>query len=243
MFAIFTKEINSFFSTAIGYVVISIFLLMTGLFLWVFPGSFNIFDKGFANLIPFFEIAPWIFTFLIPAICMRSFSEERKQGTLELILTKPITLNQLIFGKFFGALVLGIFALIPTILYIFTISNLAADDSTIELGAILSSYFGLILLMACFTSIGIFASSITDNQLIAFISAAFLCLLMFYALEGISDVQLFGSEIYALEYLSLSFHYNSMTRGVLDTRDIIYFLTVSVLFLGLAKLQLQNFLK
>jgi len=235
MQAILQKEISAFFSSAIGYLVIGIFLVVNGLFLWVFNGDFNILNYGFADLSSFFLIAPWIFIFLIPAITMRSFAEEKKQGTLELLLTKPITTWQLVLGKYFGSLILVILALLPTLLYVVTIDELGKPEGNFDLGATIGSYLGLLFLSAVYTAIGIFSSSITKNQIVAFILAVLLCFLSYFAFEGISNFQLFGSEIYALEYLGISFHYKSISRGIIDTRDVIYFLSLAGIFLSLTK--------
>ncbi|MGM0635954.1 MAG: gliding motility-associated ABC transporter permease subunit GldF [Bacteroidota bacterium] len=240
MFAIFKKEINSFFNSIIGYLVVSVFLLISGLFLWSFTGSFNIFDIGYANLTPFFELAAWILIFLVPAIAMKSFSEEKKQGTLELIYTKPITGIQLILGKFFGNLALVVIAILPSLIYIVCINYLVVETNSIDYAAIGGSYIGLILLSACYTAISLFSSSISSNQIVSFVLGVLFCFLAYFALEGISNIQLLGSNIYALEYLSLNFHYKSMSRGVLDTRNIIFFISIVLLFLGLTKFQLEK---
>lgn len=240
MRAIFLKEINSFFSGLTGYLVIGVFLIVNGLFLWVFQGEFNILDYGFASLAPFFKIAPWIFIFLIPAITMRSFSEEKKQGTLELLLTKPLTNWQLVLGKYFGNLTLVLLALIPTLLYVLTIYKLGKNSGEFDSGEMFGSYLGLFFLSAVFTAIGLLSSTFSKNQIVAFISAILLCFLTFFAFTGVSDLQLFGSDIYALEYLGISFHYDSISRGVLDTRDLIYFLSIIVLTLTLTKINLQK---
>ncbi len=238
MFAIFRKEINTFFSSILGYLVIAVFLLANGLFLWVFQGNFNIFDFGFANLSPFFTLAPWIFIFLIPGICMRSFSEEKKQGTLELLFTKPITKWQLLLGKYFGNLMLVILALVPTFLYVLTIDQLGSPTGNFDLGATFGSYLGLLFLGACYTAIGLFSSTLSQNQLVAFMVAVFLCFLVYFGLEGISEIGIFGSNTYGLEYLGIAFHYESISRGVIDTRDILYFLSVIFLFLYFTKFSL-----
>ena len=211
MLAILKKEINSFFASPIGYLVIAIFLLLNGLFLWVFKGEFNILDNGFADLSPFFLLAPWILIFLIPAVTMRSFSDEKKQGTLELLLTKPISTLQLVLGKYFGAFVLIIIALLPTILYVYTVYQLGNPTGNIDFGSTLGSYFGLLFLVAAYTAIGVFASTLSDNQIVAFI------------------VQ-----------WGMNAHYKSMSRGVLDTRDIIYFLSVTILFIALTKFNIKK---
>lgn len=240
MRAIFLKEINSFFSSIIGYLAIGVFLLVNGLFLWVFQGEYNILDYGFANLSPFFQIAPWIFIFLIPAITMRSLSEEMKQGTFEILLTKPLTKWKLILGKYLGNLFVALLALIPTLLYVLTIIQLNADQNSFDWGEIIGSYIGLILLASVFTAIGIFSSALSKSQIVAFISALLLCFLSFFAFSSLSSLNLFGSEIYALEYLGIQFHYESISRGVLDTRDLVYFFSFIVLFLNLTKVTLNK---
>lgn len=240
MKAIFFKEINSFFSSTIGYLVVGIFLIICGLFLWVFTGEFNILDNGFANLSPFFLLAPWVFLFLIPAITMRSIAEEKKQGTLETLLTQPITKWQLVLGKYFGAFALSILAIIPTLLYVYAISELGSTPSNYDLGVILGSYVGLLLLSATYTSIGIFASSLTENQIVSFILAVLLCFLLYFAFDGISNLAIFNLETYGIEYLGLSYHYKSISRGVIDTRDLIYFISIIFLFLSLTKFNLEK---
>lgn len=229
MLAILKKEINSFFASPIGYLVIAIFLLFNGLFLWLFKGDFNILDNGFADLSSFFLLSPWILIFLIPAVTMRSFSDEKKQGTLELLLTKPISTLQLVLGKYFGAFLLIIIALIPTLLYVYTVYQLGSPEGNLDLGSTLGSYFGLLFLVAAYTSIGVFASTLSDNQIVAFIFSVFLCFFFYIGFEGIAD---FASS-YFIDYLGMSAHFKSMSRGVLDTRDIIYFISVTVLFVFL----------
>lgn len=240
MRAILRKEISSFFSNIIGYLVIGVFLVVNGLFLWVFEGDFNILDYGFSSLSPFFNIAPWVFIFLIPAITMRSFSEEKKQGTLELLLTKPLPKWKLVLGKYLGNFFVVILTLIPTLLYVITIYKLGDSAGNFDLGELLGSYIGLFLLSAVFTAIGIFSSTFSKNQIVAFISAVLLCFLSFFAFQGISNLDLFGSDVYALEYLGISFHYESISRGVLDTRDLVYFLSFIVLLLALTQFNLNT---
>ncbi|PKG42929.1 gliding motility-associated ABC transporter permease subunit GldF [Psychroflexus sp. MES1-P1E] len=243
MLAIFLKEFNSFFSSAIGFVVAGLFLLATGVLVWVLPGSFNIFDQGYSNLTPFFEVLPWIFCVLIPAICMRSFSEEKKQGTLELLLTKPISINQLIVGKFLGSFSLSVIALLPTLFYIISISELSAEGVRVDYGVIFSSYVGVLLLMSCFTSIGTFASCLTDNSLIAFVIGTSLSVLLYFGSVGVSSIPLWDSQLYTLDYFSLSHHFRSISRGILDSRNLIYFISISLFFLVLTHLQLKSNLK
>lgn len=231
MLAILKKEINTFFSSPIGYLVIAIFLLLNGLFLWVFKGDFNILDYGFADLSSFFLIAPWILLFLIPAVTMRSFSDEKKQGTLELLLTKPISKLQIVLGKYFGALVLIIIAILPTLLYVYTVYQLGNPLGNLDVGSTLGSYFGLLFLITSYTAIGIFASTLSDNQIVAFLIAISICFLFYIGFEGIAE---FVSSNF-LEQLGMSYHFKSMSRGVLDSRDIIYFLSITIFFIALTK--------
>ena len=239
MFTILKKEINSFFASPIGYLVIAVFLLLNGLFLWLFKGDFNILDNGFADLSSFFLLSPWILIFLIPAVTMRSFSDEKKQGTLELLLTKPISTLQIVLGKYFGAFILIIIALVPTLLYVFTISKLGAAEANLDIGSTLGSYVGLLFLVAAYTSIGIFASTLSDNQIVAFIIAVFICFFFYFGFEGLSNYKIFGDAVY-LEKLGMSSHFQSMGRGVLDTRDMLYFMSITVFFIVLTKLNIQK---
>src|SRR5690606_30375250 len=180
MLAILKKEINTFFASPIGYLVIAVFLVLNGLFLWLFKGEFNILDSGFADLTAFFLLAPWILIFLIPAVTMRSFSDEKKQGTLELLLTKPISSLQIVLGKYFGAFILVVIALVPTLLYVYTISSLESQEGSLDVGSLMGSYIGLLFLVASYTAIGVFASSLSDNQIVAFIIAVFICFFFYF---------------------------------------------------------------
>jgi ABC-2 type transport system permease protein len=239
MLAILKKEINTFFASPIGYLVIGVFLLLNGLFLWVFKGEFNIIDNGLANLSSFFLLAPWILIFLVPAVTMRSFSDEKKQGTLELLVTKPISHFQIVLGKYFGAFILILMALIPTLLYVYTISVLGNPEGNLDLGSIMGSYFGLLFLIAAYTAIGVFASTLSDNQIVAFIIAVFICFFFYFGFEGLSNYNVFDNIIY-MENLGMASHYNSMSRGVIDTRDLIYFISIALAFLIFTKLRIQK---
>ena len=236
MLAILKKEINTFFASPIGYLVIAIFLLLNGLFLWLFKGEYNILDFGFADASSFFLLAPWILIFLIPAVTMRSFSDEKKQGTLELLLTKPISHTNIVLGKYFGAFVLILIALIPTLLYVYTIYQLGNPVGNLDVGSTLGSYFGLLFLIASYTAIGVYASTLSENQIVAFITSVFICFVFYIGFEGIAD---FTSSNF-IEQLGMSTHFKSMSRGVLDTRDIIYFLSITVFFLMLTKLNINK---
>lgn len=236
MRAIIKKEMNAFFSAPEGYLIIAVFLLLNGLFLWVFRTNYNIFDAGFAELTAFFELVPWIFMFLIPAITMKSFTAERKSGTLELLLTKPLGLRQLILGKFFGALLLVFMALLLTLLYGVTLVKLSMDNAIIDFGSIAASYFGLLFLAGAYSAMGIFSSAITRHQTTAFIVAVGSCFLWYYGFEGIAELSAFGAFNEFLLNLGMKVHFNSMTRGVLDTRDVVYFLAVTLFFLFLTNI-------
>ncbi|WP_026705495.1 gliding motility-associated ABC transporter permease subunit GldF [Flavobacterium soli] len=238
MKAILFREIKSFFGSPIGYLVIAIFLLLNGLFLWVFEGDFNILDSGFADLSPFFTLAPWILIFLIPAVTMRSFSDEKKQGTLELLLTKPVTIWQIVNGKFFGALLLIIIAIIPTLIYVWVIYGLGLPEGNLDLGSTLGSYFGLLFLISAYSAIGIFTSTLSDNQIVAFILSVFLCFFFYFGFEGLAGY-LTGFE-QTVSTLGMDSHFKSMSRGVLDTRDILYFVSVTVLFLSFTVFKLKS---
>ncbi|WMI70335.1 gliding motility-associated ABC transporter substrate-binding protein GldG [Mangrovimonas sp. YM274] len=239
MLAILKKEINSFFASPIGYLVIALFLLLNGLFLWVFKGDFNILDNGFADLTTFFTLAPWILIFLVPAITMRSFCDEKKQGTLELLLTKPVSQIQIVLGKYLGSLLLIVMALLPTLLYAYSIYKLGNPEGNLDVGSTLGSYFGLLFLAAAYTAIGIFSSTLTDNQIVAFISAVFLCFIFYFGFEGLSSLNLFGDTVY-LEKLGMENHFKSMSRGVLDTRDLLYFLSIIAIFVLLTAKRIQT---
>ncbi len=233
LLAILKKEINSFFASSIGYLVIGIFLLMTGLFLWVFEGEFNVFDYGYADLTPFFQLCPWIFLFLIPAVTMRSLSDERSTGTLELLLTKPLGETALVLGKFFGAFVLILIALIPTLIYVYAIDRLGNPVGNYDVGVVLGSYFGVLFLAMVYTAIGVFASSLTQNQVVAFITAVVICFILYYGLDALTGVEI-------LEQWSLRTHFDSISRGVLDTRDLLYFISLTALFLLFTVIKLKS---
>ena len=228
MFALLKKELIHFFSSAIGYVFISFFLGVSGLFLWVLHGEFNITDSGFASLAPFFELAPWVFLLLIPAACMQSFSDERKQGTLELLLTKPISTFKLVLGKYLGVCCIIFLALLPTLIYVVALYNLASPVGEIDYGSITGSYIALSLLGATYAAIGIFASSLTPNQTVALLTSLLLCFLAYFGIANIGE----ALNINNLETLGIDFHYNRISEGVIDSRDIIYFISFCGLFLA-----------
>ena len=237
MFAILKKEINSFFASPIGYLVIAIFLLLNGLFLWVFKGEFNILDYGFSDLSSFFLLAPWILIFLIPAVTMRSFSDEKKQGTLELLLTKPISHTKIVLGKYFGAFILILIALLPTLLYVYTVFQLGNPIGNIDFGSTIGSYIGLLFLAATYTAIGLFTSTLSKNQIVAFILGVFITFFLYYGFDAISNS--LGNDL-TIKKLGINEHFKSISRGVIDTRDVIYFLSVTFFFLFITKTRLDN---
>ena len=238
MKALLLREIKSFFGSPIGYLVIAIFLLLNGLFLWVFDGDFNILNSGYADMSPFFKLAPWILIFLIPAVTMKSFSDEKKQGTLEILFTKPLSLWEIVNGKFLGALILILIAILPTLFYVFIVSSYTAPQSTFDYGSTIGSYFGLLFLIGAYTAIGVFTSTLSDNQIVAFIIAVFLCFFFYFGFDGLSN--LFGSFGSFIKTLGMDFHFKSMSRGVLDTRDIVYFISLTILFLAGTVYQLKS---
>lgn len=240
MYAIFLKEIQQFFSTLIGYMAITVFLLVLGLFVWVFPDT-NVLDFGYATLDSFFDMSPYILIFLIPAITMRSFAEEINSGTIELLSTRPVTDLQIILGKYFAALLLVVIAIVPTIVYLITVYFLASPVGNIDLGGMIGSYFGLIFLGAVFVAIGLFCSSITANQIVAFIAGVFLCFFLYVAFDYVAQFGVFiGKNDYLVENLGLSAHYNAMGKGVVDSRDVVYFLSVIALFIAFTKTALSS---
>lgn len=237
MLALIKREINSFFASPIGYLVIALFLVFNGLFLWVFSGNFNILDAGFADLSAFFQLAPWILLFLIPAVTMRAFSDEKKMGTLELLLTKPISLHSIVLAKFLGAVALIIIALIPTLLYILTISSLGNPAVNLDIGSTLGAYIGLLFLVLAYAAIGIFSSTLSSNQIVAFIIAIFICFALYYGFEGL--ISLINSD-FSIENLGMKAHFDSTARGIIDTRNIIYFLSITTFFLALTVFKLRK---
>jgi len=230
MLSICKKEFNQFFNNLTGYITIVLFLLVNGLFLFVFRDS-NLFDYGYATLDKFFELSPWVLIFLVPAITMRLFSDEFKTGTFEILQTRPISRWQIVSGKYISILLVMLFVILPTFLYVFTIKSLSTTG-TIDGGGILGSYIGLLLLSSVFASIGLCCSSFTSNAVVAFLLSAFTCLIVYFGFNALSKLPVFiGYADYYIEMLGVDFHYRSTSRGLLDSRDIIYFASLNVLFL------------
>jgi ABC-2 type transport system permease protein len=243
MWPVFKKEISSFFTSPVGYLVMGLFLVLSGLFLWVFKGPFNILDYGFADLSPFFLLAPWIFLLLIPAVTMRSFSEEQKLGTLELLLSKPISTTSLVMGKYFGALALVLIAILPTLLYVATIYNLGTTTGNMDTGLVWGSYGGLVLLMALYVSIGLLCSTLTENQIVAFLGAILVCFLLYYGFESLSTVFTDGNSALGIQRLGIKAHYERISLGIVDSRDLVYFLSLIAFFLFLSTHRLNHLKK
>ena len=240
MISLLKKEIQSFLGSLTGYIVIIIFLTTVGLIMWVFPGELNILESGYANIDTLFIIAPWVFMFLIPAITMRMFADEQKSGTIELLMTKPLTDYQIILAKYFAGVLLVVLSLLPTLVYFYSVYQLGATPGNLDMGGMWGSYLGLLFLASGFVAIGVFASSLSNNQIIAFIIAIFLCFFIHIGFEFISSLDLFGPVDLFIQKLGINEHYNSMSRGVIDTRDAIYFLSLIAFFILLTKMRLSS---
>lgn len=233
MWALYRKEVSSFLNSLIGYVVIIVFLLLNGLFIWIFPGDMNVLDSGYATLDGLFSIAPWVFMFLIPAITMRMLAEEKRTRTLELLVTRPITDFQIVMAKFLAGLSLVIVALIPTLVYYISVYYIGETVGNIDRGGTMGSYIGLVFLAAAYVSMGIFSSALSENQIVSFLLAVVLCFFMFIGWESISDFSQLGSLESAVIGLGINDHYKSLSRGLIDSRDVVYFLVlVSTFVLG-----------
>lgn len=240
MYALYKKELSSFFSSLIGYLTIVVFLILTGLMLWVLRSDFNILDYGFAGMDGLFQIAPFLYLFLIPAITMRSLAEEKKNGTMELLLTKPLTDMSIIWAKFLAGFTLVFISLIPTLICYITVYSLGDPVGNIDTGSVVGSYIGLLFLGGAFVAIGLFASSLTNSQIVAFIVAALLCAFAYLGFETLHYMDFLGDVDLLVKSLGVRHHYESISRGVIDTRDVVYFLSVIALFLLLTRMVLQT---
>lgn len=236
----FKKEINGFFSSLTGYLVIGVFLLLNSLFMWIVPGQFNVIENGYATLDTLFAIAPWVFLFLVPAITMRMFSEEKRSGTLDLLLTRPVSELQIILAKFLASWALVLFSLVPTLIYFWSVSRLGSPPGNMDMGGTWGSYIGLLFLGGIYAAIGIFASSLTGNQIVSFILAVFLSFLMYLGFEFLSGIAESGRIVFLISRLGISHHYNSISRGVIDSRDMLYFAGVIFLFVAGTRTVLQS---
>ena len=239
MIQVFSKEFNGYLNSLIAYIVIGVFLTGMGMLVWVFPDT-SVLEYGYADMDTLFSLGPYVFIFLIPAITMKSFAEEKKMGTMEFLLTKPITEWQIVIGKFMASISLMLFALIPTIIYYYSIYLLGEPIGNIDTSGITGSYVGLVLLGSVFCAIGIFASSITSNQIVSFVIAAFLCLLVYSGIDSLSTLVSAGTMALQIKELGILYHYDSMSRGLIDSRDLLYFISVIGLMLLLTKTVLSS---
>lgn len=239
MYSIFKKELNSFLFSLIGYIVVLVFLVGNSLFIWVLPET-NVFDNGFASLDTLFNLAPYLYMFLIPAITMKSLAEEKKTGTIELLFTKPIVAMDIVLGKYFACTVLVLFSLLPTLVYYVSVYQLGNPVGNIDSAGFVGSFLGLILLGAVFVSVGIFSSSLTDNQIVAFILSLILCYLLYQGFDLLSGVAEKGAITLFISQLGIQYHYLSFSKGLLDSRDVLYFVIVIILFVQGTKLKLES---
>ncbi len=239
MIKVFKKEVHSFLNSLIAYIVISVFLTGMGLILWVFPES-SILEYGYADMGSLFSLAPYVFMFIIPAITMSMFAEEKKSGTMEFLFTKPLSDMDIILGKYFAGLTIVLFTLAPTLIYYFTVSHLGNPPGNIDTAGTFGSYLGLILLGSVFTAIGIFASSLSENQVVAFIVAVFISFLIYSGLRSIASIDIWGSYSNSIDKLGITYHYNAMSKGLIDSRNVVYFFSVITLFLLLTKLKIGS---
>jgi ABC-2 type transport system permease protein len=230
MSSLFWKEINAFFGSLLGYLVLALFLVALGLIVWVFPES-SILQYGYADLEVLFSYTPYVFTFLIPALSMRVLAEERKTGTWELLRTSPLSIFQIVVAKYLALLALVSVALLPTLIYYFSVISLGDPVGNLDQAGFFGSWIGLLMIGAVFTSVGLFSSALTSQQVLAFVVGVFLCFVIYFGFSAAADLQL-GNFAYWLEELSLSYHYINLSRGVIDSRDIFFLFGVIWLFLG-----------
>lgn len=240
MFAIFRKEIRGFFSNLTGYLVIIVFLLVNSLFMWVFPGQWNIFDNGYAGLDTLFFMSPWVFLFLVPAITMRMIAEEKRLGTIELIYSRPITERGIIYGKYLASVLLVLLALLPCVIYYISVFLLGESTGNLDKGGTMGAFIGLFFLAAVYASVGVFASSLTDNQVIAFIIAVLICFVLFMGFDSFAYLPGLKNLDEFVIRLGINEHYKSMSRGVIDIKDVVYFLTVVAFFNEATRLKLVS---
>jgi ABC-2 type transport system permease protein len=238
MLTILSKEFNAFLNSPVAYVVLGVFLIATGLFVWVFPDS-SVLDYGYADLQTLFNLAPWIFLFLIPALTMRTFAEEKKAGTIELLLTRPLTDGQIIGGKYLACLLLALLALVPTLLYYYSVYKLGSPEGNIDSAATVGSYLGLALLAAVFAAIGVLASALTRDQIISFLVAVVGCFLVYSGFDSLASV-LQGSSAYYVSQLGIAAHYRDLSKGLVDSRDLVYFFSVVAVALQATRLALRS---
>ena len=240
MLAIFRKEISGFFSSLTGYVVILVFLLINSLFMWVFPGEWNIFDTGYAGLDTLFFLSPWVFLFLVPAVTMRMIAEEKRLGTIELIYSRPITERGIIWGKYLASIILVLLALLPGLIYYFSVYMLGESPGNLDKGGTLGAFIGLFFLASVYASAGIFASSITENQVVAFLLAVLICFFLFMGFDSFAYLPGLKKMDEFVLNLGINEHYKSVSRGVIDIKDAVYFISVALIFTEAARLVLLS---
>ena len=230
MVAILKKELNDFFSNITGYIVIIVFLVINSLFLWVLPTEYNILESGYAGLDTLFIISPWVFLFLVPAVTMKSIAEEKRLGTIELIYSRPITEREIVWGKFFAAVLLVLLSLLPCVIYYISVYLLGETPGNIDKGGTLGAFLGLFFLAAIYASAGIFASSLTDNQVVAFILAVFICFFLYLGFDAFAYMPGLKKIDEIVINLGINEHYTSISRGVIDIKDAAYFVALASIF-------------
>lgn len=240
MIALINKEIRSFFNSITGYLVVAVYLLINSFILWLFPNNFNLIDWGYASLESLFILSPWVFMFLIPALTMRMFADEKRAGTMEILLTRPLTDLQIVWAKIIAGVLLVLISLIPTLVYYYSVYQLGNPVGNIDQGGTIGSYIGLLFLGSGFVSIGVFASSLTDNQIVSFLLGFFLCLFFYAGFDEIAGLELFGAADLVILNLGINEHYNSLSRGVIDSRDVLYFAGFITVFAFATRLVLQS---
>ncbi len=240
MFALFKKELVSFFSSITGGLVVSVFLLLTGLFLWVIPNDLNILYGGYATLESLFYLAPWVYLFLVPAVCMRLFADEKKMGTLDVLLTRPISEMQIVMGKFMAGLAVVLISLVPTLIYVYSVRYLGNPVGNLDMGGTWGSYIGLVFLAAVYVAIGVFASSLTDNQIVAFVVAVLLSFMFYSGFDSLATLHSLAAYRDFISHIGIESHYSSLRRGVIDSRDIVHLSSLVFFFLFVTKISLTR---
>ncbi len=239
MWSLFKKEITSFFSSITGYLVVGVFLTLTSLFLWVIPGAMNIIYSGYSSLEPLFYLAPWLYLFLVPAVTMRLFAEEKKAGTLELLFTRPVKLIDIVWAKYLGGLALVLISLLPTLIYFYSVVQLGNPPGNIDYGGTWGSFIGLLFLSGVYVAIGVFSSSLSDNQIVSFVIAVIISFIFYYGFGELANIVSGGLLQRTLLFLSIDEHYQSISRGLVDSRDIVYFISIILFFVVLTREKLR----
>lgn len=240
MFEIFKREVGSFFNSLTGYVVIIVYLMINSLFMWILPGEWNVIDSGYAGIDTMFILSPWIFLFLVPAVTMRTIAEEKRNGTLEVLLSRPLSERQIVYGKFFGGVALVLLSMLPGLVYYISVYYLGETPGNLDIGGTWGAYIGLFFLASIYAACGVFASSLTDNQVVAFIIAVLISIIMFIGFETFSLLDGFKKLQSFIPSLGINHHYKSMSRGVIDIKDVSYFVVCIVIFIEASRLVLLS---